>query len=229
MVTNKLVLIPVVAALIFVAFASFMRERLPDPLAVHFGFSGSADGFLGFWPAVTINALLILIPALIAFLFGKGLKDKGLTGIFLWLPIGLTGLFFAISTYLLLIQLDLEPTQTASLDANFFLLLFAPLGFLMLILLRKPELKIGGGEVRIRSLGLTLAKIPTQEISSVSVGKLRPADFGGWGLRVNFSGDVAFLPSAGEALVIERTLGNKILIRSDNAEALRAEIERNIE
>jgi hypothetical protein len=108
MLRRNIALVPVFGALIFVLIAVTLRDRLPDPLAIHFGISGTADGFMAFWPAVLLNASLILIPAMIALLFGRGLRDKGLTGIFLWLPLGFTALFFMISTYLLIIQLDLQ-------------------------------------------------------------------------------------------------------------------------
>lgn len=223
-----IVLVPVSAALVFVLIAILLRDRLPDPLAIHFGISGMADGFMDFWPAVLTNSLLILIPAMIALLFGRGLRDKGLTGIFLWLPIGLTALFFLISSYLLLIQLDLEAGEVASLDANFFLLLFLPLIVLLPLLLTKPKVVIGEGQLSIESLGIPLAKIPFLDVERVEVEQLKASEFGGWGLRMNLSGDVAFLPSSGPALSVIRTHGNKILIRSDEAERLKSQIERKI-
>lgn len=228
MIRRYTALVPAIAALIFVLIAIALRDRLPDPLAIHFGISGTADGFMGFWPAVALNASLILIPAVIALLFGRGLRDKGLTGVFLWLPIGFTALFFAISTYLLLIQLDLQAGEVASLNANFFLLLFLPLIVLLPLLLTKPKVDIGEDQLTIGSLGIPLARVPFLDIKKVGVEELKASEFGGWGLRINFSGDVAFLPSSGQALSITRVHGNKILIRSDEAEKLKSQIERKL-
>ena len=228
MLRRFIALVPVIGSLIFVLIAITLRDRLPDPLAIHFGFSGPADGFMGFWPAVVLNASLILIPAMIALLFGRGLRDKGLTGIFLWLPIGFTALFFMISTYLLIIQLDLQAGEVASLNANFFLLLFLPLIVLLPLLLTKPKVFIGEDQITIASLGISLARVPFLDIEKVGVEELKASEFGGWGLRMNLAGDVAFLPSSGPALAVTRIHGNKILIRSDEAEKLKSQIERKI-
>ena len=228
MLRNRVLFFPFVAAGFFVLLSIWFRNRLPDSLAIHFGPSGRADGFMDFWPAVVMNALLILVPALLAFLLGKGLRDKGLTGIFVWLPIGMTLMFFLISIYLLLIQLDVPAGQSPTLDANFFLLVFVPVGLLLLLLLRKPRVRLEEGRVVISSLGIAMASIQYVEIEKVGVESLRPIEFGGWGLRVNLAGDVAFLPSAGPAVAISRKNGNRVLVRSDRAEQLKLEIERNI-
>ena len=223
-----LALIPILAAAAFVLLAVYWRDQLPEPIAIHFGFSGRADGFLEFWPAVLLNALLISLPALVAVLLSQGLKERALVGIFLWLPIGLTGLFFAISTYLLFIQLDLPTAAAASLDANFFLLVLSPIILVLALLLRKPKIKVEETALVVSSLGLHMLKIPYSEIIGTSTEHLRPGDFGGWGLRINLSGDIAFLPSAGEALCIDRASGGKVYIRTDNPIVLKQQIERKI-
>ena len=228
MLRRFIALVPVLAALIFILSAIALRDRLPDPLAIHFGISGTADGFMGFWPAVLLNASLILIPAMIALLFGRGLRDKGLTGIFLWLPIGFTALFFMISAYLLIIQLDLQAGEVASLNANFFLLLFLPLIVLLPLLLTKPKVDVGEDQLTISSLGIPLARVPFLDVEQVGIEELKASEFGCWGLRMNLAGDVAFLPSSGPALAVTRRHGNKILIRSDEAEKLKSQIERKL-
>lgn len=228
MIRRYLALIPVLAAVAFVLLAVYLRDRLPEPVAIHFGVSGRADGFLEFWPSVLLNACLISLPALIAVFLSKGLKDKSLMGILLWLPIGLTGIFFAISSYLLLIQLDLPAAEAASIDANFFLLVFSPIVLLLLLLLRKPKIEIGENALVVSSLGLVMLKIPYSEITGISTEHLRPMDFGGWGIRVNLSGDIAFLPSAGEAISIQRASAARILIRTDNSTELKNQIERKL-
>lgn len=228
MIRRYLALVPVAAAAVFVIVAIYFQDRLPEPLAIHFGISGGADGFADFWPSVIFNSLLIASPALVALLFSKGLKEKGLTGVFLWLPLGLTALFFSISSYLLLIQIDLSSAEIARLDANFFLLVFAPISLLLLLLMRKPKIAIESDGLAVTSLGVSMARVPFSELKDVSIGEIKAADFGGWGIRVNFFGDVAFLPSSGKALVLARKQGNKILVRSDDAENLKKDIERNM-
>lgn len=228
MIRRYVAIIPLFAAAAFVLLAVYWQERLPEPVAIHFGVSGRADGFLEFWPSVLLNAFLIALPAIVTVLLSKGLKDKSLLGVFLWLPIGLTGIFFAISGYLLFIQLDLPAAEAASLDANFFLLVLSPIVLVMLLLLRKPKIQVGENAVVVSSLGLDMLRIPYSEIVGTSIQHLRPRDFGGWGLRVNLSGDVAFLPSAGEAISIERASAGKILIRTDNSKELKNQIERKL-
>jgi len=225
MKSGSIILFPLLASVIFILLALAIRDRLPDPLAIHFGISGQADGYLSFWPSVITNAALIATPAFVGLFLASTGYPKRLRGIFFWLPMSLTGLFFAISSYLLLIQIDLETAEVAKIDANFFLLIFLPVFFLTLLLLRLPEIEVDDSYLNIKSLGISMVKISLDQIASVSTTNVRARDFGGWGLRVNFQGEIAFLPSSGSAIAIEKRSGEKILIRTNNPEQMKTMIE----
>ena len=225
MKSSSLISFPLLASVVFILLALVIRDRLPDPLAIHFGISGQADGYLSFWPSVITNAALIATPAFVGVFFARKGYPKRLRGIFFWLPLSLTGLFFAISSYLLLIQIDLEVAEVARIDANFLLLVLLPVIFLVLLLLRMPIIEVGDTYLDIKSLGISMVKISLDQIASVSITNVRARDFGGWGLRVNLLGEIAFLPSSGAAIAIEKRSGEKILIRTDSPEQMKTMIE----
>ena len=220
-------LLPVAMAGAYLAVAFALRDRLPDPLAIHFGFSGQADGFMSFSSSVTINAILIAIPALLGVFLSRKIVGNKLAAVFGWLTSLMAGSFLAISLWILLLQLDLTLANQATLNANWFLVFLFPTLLILLALLTPPRVIVSDSAVEIRSLKIPLLKLKLSEIVSVGVEKVLPMDFGGWGLRLNASGDLAFISSAGEAvsLQLER---RKILIRTNQAEKIRQNIERKI-
>ncbi len=220
-------LLPVAMAGAYLAVAFALRDRLPDPLAIHFGFSGQADGFMSFSSSVTINAILIAIPALLGVFLSRKIGGNKLATVFGWLTSLMAGSFLAISLWILLLQLDLTSANQATLNANWFLVFLFPTLLILLALLTPPRVIVSDSAVEIRSLKIPLLKLKLSEIVSVGVEKVLPMDFGGWGLRLNASGDLAFISSAGEAvsLQLER---RKILIRTNQAEKIRQNIERKI-
>ena len=53
--------VPVLIWIAAVALAVSLRDRLPEPVAVHYSVSGAADGFLGFWANLAVLTVLLVV------------------------------------------------------------------------------------------------------------------------------------------------------------------------
>jgi hypothetical protein len=214
-------LLPAVGYLVWFLGVS---SRLPDPLAVHFGFDGTADGFapaaFHFW----FSLILLGVPALIW--LGLSLARPAVPALGRVAQVILV-MFYVIILWILvavvLTQLDLTDAAQARISPSVFIAI-VPVFVLIPFLLSKPRVQLGQ-QLTINYWGLSIAKIPYAEIVSVEVVIGRARDFGGWGIRYA-NRTLAFLPSGGECVELETTSGGKILIRSDRATALASEIEQ---
>ena len=206
-----------IATAAFVLAASILGSQglLPDPVAIHWGVTGEADGFMSlgsylgligvgfafFWAGLVALELVPMRARLLRPLL------KGFAG---YLYVFILALM-ALTTFL---QIGGDRNQPSNVGL-WILLIFIPVGFLIWLLLGTAKVSLGEFlEVRLR--GVKVISIPGKEVTGIKVSDLKGKDFGGWGLRYA-SKTLAFIPNSGPAVVFELSWGEKIAIRSDDA------------
>lgn len=147
----------------------------------------------------------------------------------MWLPLGLSGLFFSLSLGVVFIQLDIDDASGARIDLGWMLALLIPIALLLVLLLGKPRLKLESNRLVARSLGLALVAIDLGDITQVDTQMIKASQFGGWGLRVNARGELALIPSSGLAIRISRKDLPDVFIRTDEAVKIAKELREAIE
>ena len=200
--------------------------RLPDPIATHWNIEGKADGFVDLGTHLAwSNFALLLSSGLLSLLLWYPKIHPSLRKLFMLL-LGYFAVFmFGLMTYIIWIQIDvLDPSQIR-LGIGFIWALL-PIFIFVPMLLRKPQIEISE-DLRIKIWGITFLRMGFSEIANVSEDFLKPAEFGGLGLRLS-RGRVAFIPSQGPALRIESKNGEVVLVRSDNVAQQIAEISNKI-
>jgi hypothetical protein len=84
---------------------------------------------------------------------------------------------------------------------------------LIWLFLSWPTLEVVGENLLIRLRGIRILRLHLSEISRATQVEVSAADFGGWGMRVNGRGEVAFIPKSGPALRLETHAGEVIIVR----------------
>ena len=206
-------------------FATQNVSRFPDPMAIHWGLTGAPDGFASFESQLVLTtAVLGLVGALWAGVVFLNRIPKTVKVLFLAIVGSIWLLLFFLFVYTFAIQLDLEDARQANLSIAVLLaILIFPLALVPWVL-AKPKIEVGE-RFKVRYWGIPLLNLTYSEILSAAVGSVRASDFGGWGIRYA-NRTTAFMPSSGLALELHLQAGERILIRSDQAESLVREIEK---
>lgn len=215
-----------ITTLAFIAATFFLGSQglLPDPVAVHWGPSGQADGFM------SLAAYLWLIG------IGFGLLWAGLLALEL-VPIrarllrpllkGFTGYLYGFILALMVLTTLLQIGRDANQPSNvglWILLTFVPVGFLIWLILGKPSVSLEDSlEIRLR--GVRVVSIPGKDVVAITLGDLKGREFGGWGLRYA-SKTLAFIPNSGPAVFFDLSWGERIAVRSDDAAELAKTMQR---
>ena len=214
---NRLFLTPI-SALLFLGWVYFLiaSAALPDPVAIHWGISGQADGFLPRDSYLLVVAPAIVIPLALQFLFYAIQKSAPLIREFIGAVLSI------IYWMLFVIMFSATVIQVGSTDATqegfpvfllAFLLILIP--FSLWFSLAFPEIEMGN-ELVIRLRGFKVLSVSVKEIQSVETTPMSPWNFGGLGIRA--SGKIlAFIPSKGEGVVFTLNSGEKIAVRSKQA------------
>ncbi len=199
---------------------------LPNVLATHWGVSGQADGFSQvsehlIWSnvALVIASAMFAISALLP-------KIHPVLRRILYVITGYFGLFiYGLFSYVIASQIGVQDPSTVriGLEVLWFVL---PVLLLTPIALSMPKVSISD-KLRIQLWGLNILALEFADIESVTSYEIKPAQFGGWGLRFT-RGIVAFVPSKGPALEIKTRAGEVILVRSNQVENLIAAITPKI-
>lgn len=202
------------------------QALLPNPLATHWGVSGKADGFASvsehlIWAnfALVLASAMVLVSLLLPRIHAALRRILlALTGYF-WLFI------FGLMIYVVAVQIGL--TNSADVRVGLEVLWFVlPVLLLTPMALSMPKVAISD-KLRIQLWGLNVLTLEYGEIASLTSREVRPAQFGGWGLRFA-KGKVAFIPSRGPALEITTHAGEVILVRSNQVENLLAALNPKI-
>ena len=221
-----LALSPVLLVAALWIFATQNISRFPDPVAIHWGLTGAPDGFASFESQLVLTtAVLGLVGALWAGVGFLNRIPKTVKVLFLAIVGSIWLLLFFLFVYTFAIQLDLEDARQANLSIAVLLsILIFPLALVPWVL-AKPKIEVGE-RFKVRYWGIPLLNLHYSEILSAAVVSVRASDFGGWGIRYA-NRTTAFMPSSGLALELHLQAGERILIRSDQAESLVREIDKS--
>jgi hypothetical protein len=216
----RVFLIPASAAL-FLSWVWFLigSGGLPDPVAIHWGLSGQADGFLARDSYLLVVAPAILIPLMLQVLFYVLQKNVPLIRRFVAVVLSI------IYWMLLLIMFFATISQVGLLDAGqstFPVLLLAVLLIMIPVSLwfslAFPSIEIGT-ELVVRLRGIKVLSVPMQDVLGVETASMSSWNFGGLGIRVSGK-TLAFIPSKGAGVVFSLKTGEKIAVRSKQASEL---------
>jgi len=213
----RIFFIPASAAL-FLGWVWFLISSggLPDPVAIHWGLSGQADGFLARDSYLLVVAPAILIPLVLQVLFYFIQKNVPLIQTFVAVVLSI------VYWMLLLIMFFATISQVGLLDAGqstFPVLLLAVLLILIPVSLwfslAFPSIEIGT-ELVVRLRGIKVLSVPMRDVLGVETVSMSSWNFGGLGIRVSGK-TLAFIPSKGEGVVFSLKNGEKIAVRSKQA------------
>ena len=214
---NRVFLIPASAAL-FLGWVYLLigSGAIPDPVAIHWGITGQADGFISRDSYLIVVAPAILIPLALQILFHWLQRKSPLIRKFM------TAVFSIIYWMLLVIMFSATASQAGSLDSAqssfpismiVFLLVLIPMS--LWFSLAFPSIEIGNDLV-VRLRGIKVVSIPMKDVQAVETALMNSWNFGGLGIRVS-GRTIAFIPSKGEGVVFSLHTGEKIAIRSKQA------------
>lgn len=208
----------------FILFRALIASGdIPNPLAIHWGFSGQPDGFSdanAYLFGVTVFYLAMLF--LLSY-FGFVLRRRLLQP----LLFGLTGLMFSFLFLLfsltVLIQVGIEAEEAALSPWMILAILTIPLG-LAVLGLRKPQVDVGG-ELIVKLGSISALRLQLGSITAAKQTELRAIDYGGLGIRYAKK-TLAFIPSGGPGVLIHTNFGESVAIRTDKPEELVAKINK---
>lgn len=214
---NRVFLIPASAAL-FLGWVYLLigSGAIPDPVAIHWGITGQADGFISRDSYLMVVAPAILIPLALQILFHWLQRKSPLIRKFM------TAVFSIIYWMLFVIMFSATASQAGSLDSAqssfpismiVFLLVLIPMS--LWFSLAFPSIEIGNDLV-VRLRGIKVVSIPMKDVQAVETALMNSWNFGGLGIRVS-GRTIAFIPSKGEGVVFSLHTGEKIAIRSKQA------------
>ena len=211
---NSVFLIPSSAAL-FIGWVLFLiaSGALPEPVAIHWGITGQADGFISRDSYLLVVAPAILIPLALQVLFSWLQRKSPLIRKFM------AGVFSIIYWMLFVIMFSATATQVGSLDssqssfpASMIVLLLVLIPLSLWFSLAFPSIEIGK-ELVVRLRGVKVLSVPMKDVETVETASMNSWNFGGLGIRVS-GRTLAFIPSKGEGVVFSLHTGEKIAVRS---------------
>jgi hypothetical protein len=211
---NRILLTPGSSA-VFLGWVSFLisSAALPDPVAIHWGLSGQADGFVALDSYWLVVAPAIVIPWVLQVLFFVLQKNVPLIRKFI------TAVLSFIYWMLFVIMFSATANQVGLLDSAqstfpvslmVFLLVLIPIS--LWFSLAFPAVEIGN-ELVVRLRGIKVLGVPMKEVIGVETASMSSWNFGGLGIRVSGK-TLAFIPSKGEGVVFSLKTGEKIAVRS---------------
>lgn len=201
------------------------RGFLPDPMAIHWGFSGQPDGFSDANTHLfSITATYLVLLGLLAYV-GFGLKRRLLQPLLFGTLSFVAGFMYLLFSVTTLLQVGATAESAALAPWFIFALLAIPVA-MVVIVLGKPNVVLGE-RLLVQIRGLTFLALDFEEVLGVEPISLRARDFGGLGIRYG-KRTLAFIPSPGPGVLIKTNFGESVAIRSKNPELLEAAIAARI-
>ena len=189
---------------------------LPDPVAIHWGLSGQADGFVALDSYLLVVAPAILIPWVLQVLFYVLQKNVPLIRKFI------TAVLSFIYWMLFVIMFSATASQVGLVDSALSTFPVSLMAFLLILIpislwfsLAFPSIELGN-ELVVRLRGIKVLSIPMKDVIAVETASMSAWNFGGLGIRVSGK-TLAFIPSKGEGVVFSLKTGEKIAVRSKQA------------
>ena len=214
---NIILLIPVSGAA-FLGWVSFLisSASLPDPVAIHWGITGQADGFISRDDYLLVVAPAIVIPWVLHVLFYVIQKSIPLIRKFTSSVLSFVyWMLFAIMFSATAAQVGSTSAAQSSFPVSLivFLLILIPVSLWFSLAFPNIELE---DQLVVRLRGIKVITVPLSEIKTVEKASMTTWSFGGLGIRVSGK-TLAFIPSKGEGVVFSLTSGEKVAVRSNDA------------
>jgi hypothetical protein len=214
---HRVFLIPASAAL-FLGWVWFLTSSgsLPDPVAIHWGLSGQADGFLARDSYMLVVAPTILIPLVLQVLFYVLQRNMPLIQKFVAVVLSIIyWMLFVVMFFATISQVGLLDAAQSNFPVLLLavLLIFIPIS--LWVSLAFPSIEIGT-ELTVRLRGLKVLSVPMKEVLGVETTSMSSWNFGGLGIRLSGK-TLAFIPNKGEGVVFSLVTGEKIAVRSKQA------------
>jgi hypothetical protein len=213
---NRIVFIPG-SIVVFLVWVNLLiaTGALPDPIAIHWGITGQADGFVDRDSYLQVVAPAMIIPWLLQVVFFTTKRRSPLIREFI------TGILSIIYWMLFLILFFATTTQLSQASADQSTYPLGILGALIILIpialwfsLAFPSLEMGS-ELIVRLRGVKVLSVPMIDVVKVEKSKLSPWNMGGLGIRAS-GNTLAFMPSKGDGIVFTLRSGEKIAVRSHN-------------
>jgi hypothetical protein len=214
---NRILLTPA-SATVFLGWVWFLisSASLPDPVAIHWGLSGQADGFVALDSYLLVVAPAILIPWVLQVLFYVLQKNAPLIRKFITVVLSfIYWMLFVIMSSATASQVGLLDSAQSTFPVSLmaFLLILIPISLWFSLAFPSIEL---GNEMVVRLRGIKVLSVPMEEVIAVESASMSSWNFGGLGIRVSGK-TLAFIPSKGEGVVFSVRTGEKIAVRSKQA------------
>ena len=198
-------------------------SSLPDPVAIHWGVTGQADGFISRDSYLLLVGPVIVIPLGLQILFHFLLRRLILIRMFIGAILSLTyWLLFVIMLWATATQIGTSSSDQSNFPILLIAILLLLIPFSIWFALAFPEIELANA-LDIRMRGITVLSVPFTEIKAVETTSMNPWNFGGLGIRVSGK-TLAFIPSQGEGVVFSLHSGEKIAVRSKHASELSSSV-----
>ena len=216
---NRILLTPG-SAFVFLVWVAYLISSagLPDPVAIHWGITGKADGFVSRSDYLFVVAPAILIPWVLQALFYFLLKKTPVIRKFISSVLSIVyWMLFLIMLSSTLSQIGASSAAQSGFPVSLIALLLVLIPFSLWFSLAFPSIELGSDLV-IRLRGIKVLSVPMNQIKEVETASMSPWNFGGLGIRVSGK-TLAFIPSKGEGVLFSLHSGEKIAVRSKQASA----------
>ena len=214
---NRFLLTPF-SAVAFLGWVYFLisTSSLPDPVAIHWGITGQADGFISRDSYMLVVAPAILIPWVFQVLFYVLQKRLPLIRNFVGAVLSVIyWMLFVIMSSATAIQVGGQDATQVSFPVFLLASLLILIPFSLWFSLAFPSIELGN-ELVVRLRGIKVLSVPMKDVQAVETASMSSWNFGGLGIRVSGK-TLAFIPSKGEGVVFSLRSGEKIAVRSKQA------------
>lgn len=217
---NRWVLIPLSQLLFGIWLLNLISlDALPNPVAIHWGITGQADGFLpleNYWLVPTTSFFLTwLVQLLFLWLLRKTpIIRKFIDGVITcvyWL-------LFLIMTTATGSQINIDSSLDSTFPVWFIAVLFLLLPLSLWFALAFPKVEIGDDLV-VRIRGVKFLTVKALDLIDAEITEMSPWKYGGLGVRASGK-TLAFVPNKGKGVLFLLRSGESIAIRSDSPENL---------
>lgn len=214
---NRHFLTPLSAAA-FLVWVYFLisTSALPDPVAIHWGITGQADGFISRDSYMLVVAPAILIPWVLQILFYVLQKRLQLIRDFVGAVLSIVyWMLYVIMLSATATQIGVSSAAQSNFPISLIALLLILIPFSLWFSLAFPSIEIGN-ELVVRLRGIKVLSVPMKDVQTVETASMSSWSFGGLGIRVSGK-TLAFIPSKGEGVVFSLRSGEKVAVRSKQA------------
>jgi hypothetical protein len=214
---NRHFLAPLSAAA-FLGWVYFLisSSALPDPVAIHWGITGQADGFISRDSYLLVVAPVVLIPWVLQTLFYVVQKKLPIIRNFVSAVLSfIYWMLFVIMLSATATQIGISSAAQSNFPISLIALLLILIPFSLWFSLAFPSIELGN-ELVVKLRGIKVLSVPMKDVETVETASMSSWNFGGLGIRVSGK-TLAFIPSKGEGVVFSLRSGEKIAVRSKQA------------